>query len=46
MILSQNPVLIISGIRIYPDPKITAFGGVATGNMKAQEAATVALINR
>ena len=26
----------------YPEPKTTAFGGVATGSMNAQEAATAA----
>ena len=35
------PLLIISGILRYPDPKTTAFGGVATGIIKAQDAATV-----
>ena len=36
------PLETISGILKYPDPKTTAFGGVATGSMKAQEAATAA----
>jgi len=31
IMLSQNPFLIISGIVRYPEPKTTAFGGVATG---------------
>jgi hypothetical protein len=38
----QMPVLTITGIRKYPDPKTTALGGVATGSIKAHEAATVA----
>ena len=37
----KNPDLTISGILKYPDPKTTAFGGVATGSMNAQEAAEV-----
>lgn len=37
----------ISGIRRYPDPKTTALGGVATGSIKAHEAAEVhATINK
>ena len=40
----NKPVLIISLIFKYPEPKTTAFGGVATGSMKAQDAAIVALI--
>ena len=36
------PLETISGIVKYPDPKTTAFGGVATGSMKANEAATAA----
>lgn len=32
----------MSGILRYPEPKTTALGGVATGNINAQEAATVA----
>lgn len=35
------PLFAISDIFKYPDPKTTALGGVATGSMKAQEAATV-----
>jgi hypothetical protein len=35
----QNPVLTISDIFIYPELNTIAFGGVATGNMKAQLAA-------
>ena len=37
----QNPVLIISEILKYPDPKTTALGGVATGSINAHDAATV-----
>ena len=37
----KKPALTISGIFRYPDPKTTAFGGVATGSMKAHEAAEV-----
>ena len=44
-IFIHNPFLIISSILRYPDPKTTAFGGVATGNIKAHEAATVAPTN-
>ena len=40
--LSAKPRDTISGIRRYPAPKTTALGGVATGNIKAQEAATAA----
>ena len=36
------PTLTMSGIRKYPDPKTTALGGVATGNINAHVAATVA----
>ncbi len=32
----------MSGIRKYPDPKTTAFGGVAAGSINAHDAATVA----
>ena len=35
----QNPVLTISDILIYPELNTIAFGGVATGSMKAQLAA-------
>lgn len=38
----RKPLLTISGILRYPDPKTTAFGGVATGSIKAQEAAVAA----
>ena len=38
----KKPLLTISGILKYPDPKTTAFGGVATGNIKAHDAATAA----
>ena len=41
IIFSKNPARIISLILIFPLPKITAFGGVAIGNMKAQLAAIV-----
>ena len=37
----QTPDFIISGILKYPDPNTTAFGGVATGNINAQEAEIV-----
>ncbi len=40
-IFIQNPAFTISGILRYPEPKTTALGGVATGNINAQEAATV-----
>ena len=39
IILRAKPAFIISGILIFPDPKTIAFGGVATGNIKAQLAA-------
>ena len=42
MIFIQIPALTISGIFKYPDPKTTALGGVATGNINAHDAATVA----
>ncbi len=42
IIFIQTPFLTISSILRYPEPKTTAFGGVATGNIKAQEAAKVA----
>ena len=35
----QNPVFTISDILMYPELNTIAFGGVATGNMKAQLAA-------
>jgi hypothetical protein len=41
-IFIKKPLLTISGILKYPEPKTTAFGGVATGNIKAQDAATAA----
>ncbi len=37
------PVRTISLISNFPEPKTTALGGVATGSIKAQEAAKVAL---
>src|SRR5699024_11396924 len=40
IILSTNPAFAISVMRKYPDPNTTAFGGVATGSINAQEAAT------
>jgi len=43
IIFNQIPVLILSEILRYPDPKTTALGGVATGSINAQDAATVAL---
>src|SRR5699024_8466548 len=44
MILSAKPAFAISGMRKYPDPNTTAFGGVATGSINAHEAATPAAI--
>ena len=40
--LRPNPTRAISGSRTRPEPYTTAFGGVATGSMNAQEAARVA----
>ena len=40
------PVLVISGMVKYPEPKTTAFGGVATGNINAHDAAMVADTNK
>jgi hypothetical protein len=45
-IFNQKPLLTISPIFKYPEPNTTAFGGVATGNINAQEAATVAPTNK
>ena len=42
-ILRANPALAMSDIFKYPDPKTTAFGGVATGSINAQDAATAAV---
>lgn len=42
-IFIQIPAFIISGMLRYPDPKTIALGGVATGNINAQLAASVAL---
>ena len=42
MIFISIPTLTISDIFKQLDPKITAFGGVATGSIKAHEAANVA----
>jgi len=39
---SQIPARTMSGILKKPEPNTTALGGVATGSIKAQEAATVA----
>ena len=36
----------MSSIFNSPDPKTTVFGGVATGNINAQDAAKVALTNK
>ena len=44
IMFNQKPTLIISFILMTPDPKIIAFGGVATGSMNAQDAAMVAPI--
>lgn len=41
-----NPLFTISGILKYPEPNTTAFGGVATGSIKAHEAATAAATMR
>jgi hypothetical protein len=40
------PFLTISSIFTNPEPKTTAFGGVATGSIKAQDAANVAPTNK
>ena len=42
IILRKNPTRAMSGILKYPLPNIIAFGGVATGNMKAHDADIVA----
>ena len=42
IIFIQKPFLTISSILKYPDPKTTAFGGVATGSINEQDAVTVA----
>ena len=39
---NKNPFLTISGIFKQPEPKTTAFGGVATGSINAHEADTEA----
>jgi len=44
IIFIQNPVFAISGIRINPELNTMAFGGVATGSIKAQLAARQAEI--
>src|SRR5699024_6432591 len=44
IIFKAKPALAISGMRRYPEPNTTAFGGVATGNINAQDAATPAAI--
>jgi len=40
--LSRNPAFVISETFSSPEPNTTALGGVATGNIKAQDAAMVA----
>lgn len=46
-IFNMTPILAICDICILPDEKTIAFGGVATGSMKAIEAEIVAgIINR
>lgn len=40
--LSKNPALTMSRMWTKPVPKTTALGGVATGNIKAHEAESVA----
>ena len=45
-IFMKNPFFTMSSIFKYPDPKTTALGGVATGSIKAQEAAKVAPTNK
>ena len=42
MMFNANPARIISGIVILPELKILALGGVATGIIKAQDAAMAA----
>ena len=42
IIFMTMPIRTISRIRIYPLPKTIAFGGVATGNIIAEEAEIVA----
>ena len=44
-IFNINPVRTMSPIFNFPELKTMAFGGVATGNIKAQEAANVAPAN-
>ena len=44
-IFKINPVRTMSPIFNFPELKTMAFGGVATGNMNAQEAANVAPAN-
>ena len=39
---NPKPTFAICGIVTHPDPKTIAFGGVATGSMKAQDAEIVA----
>ena len=45
MRLSRIPVLTMVCIGIKPEPKTIALGGVATGSMKAHDAASVAGIS-
>ena len=42
IIFNHTPTLTIVDILRYPEPKTTALGGVATGNINAQDAARVA----
>src|SRR5699024_8912838 len=42
IIFKAKPALSISEICKYPEPNTTAFGGVATGNINAHDAATAA----
>src|SRR5699024_6488226 len=44
IIFNAKPALAMSGIRKKPKPNTTAFGGVATGNINAHDAATAAAI--
>ncbi len=46
IMLVMKPALTISIIFSFPEPNTTAFGGVATGNIKAKDAAMVIGITR
>lgn len=46
MTFIHSPFFTMSSIFKCPDPKTMAFGGVATGSINAQEAATVAPTNK